>query len=296
MKVAFIGASGYGNVGDDTYPLLWRRYFPQLEAQFYNSDLPDGGLDEDTALVVFAGGGLMWHREGDAHLEYMSYYITEAQRIGIPFGFISCDFQFRRDPGDLKKFMSDQTIEAWLPQLRLAKFIQLRSRESVSLLANHDVEASYAPDLAYLFRPSDALKNQDLITVIPAAQVILSNKSIVKEIQSTQEQHPNSPLLFINMGGPVTDAEVKEFGSKFSADIILSDDMDPTRALDIIGRSQLVLTGRYHGMVFARNCGTPYRTYPNSQYKISAEPAAEDAGDPWQNILTLSSELRKLGA
>jgi hypothetical protein len=296
MKVAFVGASGYGNVGDDTYPILWRRFFPQLEARFYNSDLPDGGLDDDTALVVFAGGGLMWHREGDAHLEYMSYYTTEAQRIGIPFGFISCDFQFRRDPDDLKKFVTDQTIEAWLPQLRLAKFIQLRSRESVDLLANHDVAASYAPDLAYLLRPINTVKSQDLITVIPAAQVRLSNESIVQDIHSAQEQHPDSPLLFLNMGGPVTDAEVQQFGSEFSADIILSDQIDPTRALDIIGRSHLVLTGRYHGMVLARNCGTPYRTYPHSQYKISVEPALEDAGDAWQNVITLSRVLRELGA
>ena len=28
MKIAFVGASGYGNVGDDTYPLVFREHLP----------------------------------------------------------------------------------------------------------------------------------------------------------------------------------------------------------------------------------------------------------------------------
>jgi len=296
MKIAFVGASGYGNVGDDTYPILWKRFFPQLDKQFFNSNHPADGLDRDTALVVFGGGGLMWHRKGDAHFEYMSYYVDQAQQLGIPFGMISCDFQFDRATDSEKGFIIDPVVEKWFPLLQRADFIQLRSKHSVEILAGLGISARYAPDLAYLFRPIDVLKSTDTITVVPAGRVCVSNSEVEIDIQSAQSKWPDARLLFINMGGPVGDEKTLEFSERYPrATIVLSDRAEPVKVLDIIGRSHLVLSGRYHGMVFARNCGTPCKTYPGAPYKIDVEPWLADAGDAWQNVLTLREQIRRAG-
>ncbi len=292
MKIAFVGASGYGNVGDDTYPILWKRFLPRLDTRFFNSNHPTTGLDSDTALVVFGGGGLMWHREGDAHFEYMSYYVDQAEKLGIPFGMISCDFQFDRAEADDESFIIDPVVEKWLPLLRRSSFIRLRSKHSVDILAGHDISASYAPDLAYLFRPVDILKSTDTITVVPAGRVSANTSEVEKDIRAAQAKWPDARLLFLNMGGPIGDDKTREFSEKYpAATTVLSDRADPVKALDIIGRSHRVLSGRYHGMVFARNCGTPCKTYAGAPYKIDVELAVIESGDAWQNVLTLRQQI-----
>lgn len=295
MKMAFVGASGYGNVGDDTYPILWKRYLPNVEVCIYNSDRPEGGLDSDTDLVVFGGGGLMWHHEGNAHFEYMSYYAKEAKRLGIPCGFSSCDFQFVRSRPNREIFETENTMGKWLPILRDARFIILRSRNSVDLLKAEGVSAEYAPDLAYLFRPGDTMKPRNTITVIPAGGVAADNTKAIEDIRQAQEMWPDARLIYLNMGGPGDDKYTSRMHSQSPGSTALfSDQVDPVRALDIIGRSHIVFSGRYHGMVFARNCGTPCRTYPLAQYKIAVDPPEDEAGDPWRNILVLSREIASL--
>lgn len=295
MKVAFVGASGYGNVGDDTYPILWKRFLPNVEVCIYNSDRPQDGLDSDTDLVVFGGGGLMWYHEGDAHFEYMSYYSEEAKRLGIPCGFVSCDFQFIRCKSNRAEFETEGTMEKWLPLLRDAKFIVLRSRHSVALLKAEGISAEYAPDLAYLLRPGDTLKSRNTITVIAAGGVAAKSPNVFQDIKQAQEKWPNARLIFLNMGGPGDDKYTSRMHSEFPGSTALfSDQVDPVKALDLIGRSHIVFSGRYHGMVFARNCGTPCRTYPMAQYKITVDPPEDEAGNPWRNILILSREIDSL--
>lgn len=298
MRVAFVGASGYGNVGDDTYPILWRRYFPQVDSRVYNSDLPENGLEDDTDLVVFGGGGLLWYREGDAHFEYMTYYVEEARRLGIPYGFLSCDFQFIRNRSDdsSEEFVMDEVLEKWLPVLREAAFLVLRSRNSVELLAGHGVNSLYSPDLAYLYRPSNMIKAADTITVVPAGGVQAGNRQVEAEIESARTKWPSARLLFLNMGGPVGDEKTEEFHSKYPGSVcVLSDRSNPEKSLDIISRSHHVITGRYHGLVFARTCGVPCTSYPTGPYKIAFEPPEDGAGDPWLNVKTLARFLRALG-
>ncbi len=297
MKVAFVGASGYGNVGDDTYPILWRRFFPQLHANIFNSDLPEDGLDDDTDLVVFGGGGLLWYREGDAHFEYMTYYVKEAQRLGVPYGFLSCDFQFVRDHSGERanEFVMEEVLERWLPVLEKAAFRVLRSRNSVELLAKHGIDSIYAPDLAYLFRPADMIKPADTITIVPAGGVQAGNREVEAEIERAREKWPTARLLFLNMGGPVGDEKTEHFHLEYPGSVcVLSDRSNPEKCLDIVSRSHHVITGRYHGMVFARSCAVPSTSYPTGPYKIAFEPPENDAGDAWLNVKVLSEQLRGL--
>ena len=101
MKIAWVGASGYGNVGDDTYPLVFAQQWPEHEWVIYNSDLP-AALPEDLTLLVLGGGGILYNnpKEGQAdaespHFRAMKFYMDAAIARGIPWGILSCGFQFQ---------------------------------------------------------------------------------------------------------------------------------------------------------------------------------------------------------
>ncbi|WP_075089868.1 hypothetical protein [Verrucomicrobium spinosum] len=94
MKIAFVGASGYGNVGDDTYPLVFQEQFRGAELLFFNSDLP-AEMPSDLDLVVLGGGGIIYnsatHDESPSpHFRCMQFYMDHAIASGTPWGFLSC--------------------------------------------------------------------------------------------------------------------------------------------------------------------------------------------------------------
>ncbi|MDF1813466.1 MAG: polysaccharide pyruvyl transferase family protein [Verrucomicrobiales bacterium] len=298
MKVAFVGAWGYGNVGDNTYRILWQRFFPDLDAVYFNSDLPPDGLDREFGLVVFGGGGLLWHNEGNAHLEYMTYYVNEAKRFGIPYGFVSCDLQVRRVPGsdDADAFDYEPVVNAWLPNLRDAAFVWLRSVRSVDVLAKEGIVAEYCPDLCYLFRPDNVLTSRRYITIIPGFRVKAENPAVMADLELARGKWPDAVPILLNMGGPVADEVTAKFGGQLpEIKVYLSDEVTPEVALEKISSSHYVLSGRYHGMIFSRACGVPVRTYARSQYKIEVESALPLGGDPWRNVLALQEVLRDTG-
>ena len=58
MKILFVNAMGYGNIGDDTYPIIFKRYFEfDHDLYFMNSDVKP--IPKDLDLIVFGGGGLI---------------------------------------------------------------------------------------------------------------------------------------------------------------------------------------------------------------------------------------------
>jgi exopolysaccharide biosynthesis predicted pyruvyltransferase EpsI len=50
----------------------------------------------------------------------------------------------------------------------------------------------------------------------------------------------------------------------------------PQEAFAAIARSRFVITGRYHGMIFARVCRVPFITPVDSPYKIRMEDLNTD--------------------
>ncbi|MCH7726601.1 MAG: hypothetical protein IH991_09005, partial [Planctomycetes bacterium] len=183
MKIAFVGASGYGNIGDDMYPLVLREHFPNHELLFFNSDLPDP-LPDDLGLLVLGGGGLIYDSPRlPAHFQYMRFYMNAARERGIPWGFIGCGLQLRRtdDGYDIG------ALEPWIQYLSTADFLTVRSAkcvEIISKLTGHN-RAVYFPDLGYLFNPIDARSQvrQKRITLIPAGGLTTSNKAVCHLIE-----------------------------------------------------------------------------------------------------------------
>lgn len=277
MKIAFVGASGYGNVGDDTYPLVFARQLPGHELVIHNSDLP-AALPEDLALLVLGGGGILYNNPKDGpaeaespHFRAMKFYMDAAIARGIPWGILSCGFQFQRN----REAEYATALRPWVPYLKQAAFITLRSPNCVRIaqeISGRD-DARFFPDAAYLYRPT-VEAGQQAITLVPAGLVNARNALIHHYMR--QFAASGTPTRWLGMGAPVDDDKLlAEVAEHYSQSQIIARP-GPQLAFETIARSRFVITGRYHGMIFARVSRVPFITPVDSPYKIRMEDLNAD--------------------
>lgn len=280
MKIAFVGASGYGNVGDDTYPLVFAQQLPEHELLFYNSDLPRS-LPDDLGLLVLGGGGILYNNPKDGpedaespHFRCMKYYMDAAIQRGIPWGISSCGFQFRGK----REAAYAIALKPWVPYLRQAQFITLRSPNCVRIaqeLRGSDDVAFY-PDAAYLYRPAFAPSPTaaQQVTLVPAGFINPRNELMQHYLR--QLASASAPLVWLGMGAPVDDGQhLQEAAERFPNSQIIANP-GPQGAFAAIARSRFVFTGRYHGLVFARSNRVPFITSMHTPYKITNEDLSAD--------------------
>jgi hypothetical protein len=280
MKIAWVGASGYGNVGDDTYPLVFAQQWPEHEWVIYNSDLP-AALPEDLTLLVLGGGGILYKnpKEGQAdaespHFRAMKFYMDAAIARGIPWGILSCGFQFQFN----REAEYTAALKPWVPYLKLAAFITLRSPNCVriaqELSGRNDVR--FFPDAAYLYQPRVELTEEvpRIVTLVPAGLVNARNVLINHYIR--QFAASDAQTRWLGMGAPVDDDKLLlEVTAQFPQSQIIARP-GPQAAFAAIARSRFVITGRYHGMIFARVSRVPFITPVDSPYKIRMEDLNAD--------------------
>ena len=279
MKIAFVGASGYGNVGDDTYPLVFAQQLPEHELVFFNSDLPASQPD-DLGLLVIGGGGVL-HNVGaepeDAespHFRCMKFYLDAAIARGIPWGFLSCGFQFQ----DHRDAAYAQSLKPWVPYLQQAHFITLRSPACVRIA--HEISGNNTavcfPDAAYLYHPPVEPMNEppQAVTLVPAGLVNPRNALINLYMQ--QFAATRTPVTWLSMGAPVDDDwMLEEAAQRFPQSQIIANP-GPQAAFQHIASSRFIITGRYHGMVFARTSGVPFITPADVPHKLRSEDFTAD--------------------
>ncbi|MCF7785454.1 MAG: polysaccharide pyruvyl transferase family protein [Prosthecobacter sp.] len=284
MKIAFVGASGYGNIGDDTYPLVFAEQLPAHELEFYNSDLPRS-LPDNLDMIVIGGGGVV-HNSGaepeeseSHHFRCMRFYMDAAIERGIPWGFLSCGFQFQAQ----REAAYARSHKPWVPYLQRASFITLRSRECVRIACEISgrTDAQFFPDAAYLFHPAGEREQDqpDGVTIVPAGQVNLHD--VLTNHYLRQFAASGIPVTWLSMGAKVDDGRMlEEAAQRFPESRIIT--ADPVTAFRCIAASRLVMTGRYHGMVFSRISRVPFITPINVPYKMRHEdydaPVASAAG------------------
>ena len=280
MKIAFVGASGYGNVGDDTYPLVFAQQLPEHELVIYNSDLP-AALPEDLTLLVLGGGGILYNNPKDGHADAesphfraMKFYMDAAIARGIPWGILSCGFQFQVN----REAEYAAGLKPWVPYLRQADFITLRSPNCVriaqELSGRNDVQ--FFPDAAYLYQPKVELTEEvpRVITLIPAG--LVNARNVLIHHYMRQFAASDAATLWLGMGAPVDDDKLLlEVTTQFPQSQIIARP-GPQAAFAAIARSRFVITGRYHGMIFARVCRVPFITPVDSPYKIRMEDLNAD--------------------
>jgi Polysaccharide pyruvyl transferase len=290
MKIAFVGASGYGNVGDDTYPLVFKQQLTGCELVFYNSDLPPS-LPDDIDMLVIGGGGVL-HNVGaepdnaeSPHFCCMKFYMDAAIERGIPWGFISCGFQFHVN----RDAAYAEALKPWVPYLRRARFITLRSPACVRIAGEISgrSDAVFFPDAAYLYKPevSSAVEPRNVVTIIPAGLVNPKNALINHYHRLFDSIHQS--VTWMSMGAQVDDGwMLEEAALRFpQAQIIAAP--GPSDAFQQIAASRLVITGRYHGLVFARTLGVPFLTAIDNPHKIRSEDFSADMSSAIGHINTL---------
>lgn len=277
MKIAFVGASGYGNAGDDTYPLVFAQQLPEHELVFYNSDLPPS-LPEDLGMIVIGGGGVLHNvgaetEEGESpHFKCMQHYMDAAIERGIRWGFLSCGFQFEvhRDASYAR------ALRPWVPYLQQASFITLRSRECVriALEISARADATFFPDAAYLYHPADWPQPRPApgVTIVPAGLVNPRNALINHYLR--QFASSGVPVSWLSMGSPVDDGWMLEEAVQRFPESKVIHAGGPAAAFRCIASSRFVITGRYHGMIFSRTSRVPFITPTDVPYKLRHEDYA----------------------
>jgi hypothetical protein len=274
-RIAFIGASGYGNIGDDMYPIVLREYLQkENQLSFFNSDLPQEAPEAD--LYVFGGGGLIWNEKGSAHLEYMRQYAKWAKKKDIPYMFVSCGIQPRHNYKGHSKWAL-WPLQEWKDILCEAVDITVRSPTGAKLLSRIiRKEVDWYPDIGYLYKPEvSPCEEQNGYTVwTPVASARASSPWAQRVLSRMKEDR----LKILNMGGPQTEYLVQEAASCYPmATVKTGLSITPQKAYSIIANSSMVIAGRYHSLIFARTSGVgKILTNPHAQFKIESEPNVVD--------------------
>ena len=280
-RVIIVGASGYGNVGDDSYAFLYRTELSHYDVLIYNSDLPEELPPHD--LLVIGGGGLLHTQPG--HFEKMTWYLNNARQKGIPTGFSSVGFQY--DPKTLGVDWKLQAAECWKPFLEQAKFVTVRSPNDLQRAAELGIRAQYFPDLCYLMRrhiPKNLPCNHKVLVIVPGAGVFRydPNAQSLMGLQESCTQRyvrgwldAGGRLEVVRMGAPNdTVIHLKRLRHLYKG-VPVYDEGNPKECLRRIAGAGQVISGRYHGMIFARCAGVPCYTVPLAPYKIVSEPPAD---------------------
>lgn len=300
MKIAFVGASGYGNVGDNTYPLVFQEQIREAELLFFNSDLPVE-MPSDLDIIVLGGGGIIYNsaitessHEPSPHFRCMQFYMDHAIAKGIPWGFLSCGLQFYPYRDD--HFRDD--LAPWVPYLQQAGFITVRSPECVQRITEitgRQDGVTFFPDAAYLFRPPASVSrpagDRPMLTLVPTGGITPHNQHTQHMVRLARSM--NYEIVWMNMGAPVDDARHLDDALLLEPTVRLMWNPDPATAYAQIGASRLVFSGRYHGMIFARAQGVPFYVPEDAPYKIRKEDLQADPADARGHVETLQAAMAR---
>ena len=289
QRVVLIGAWGYGNAGDDAYLDVWRHYFPDVTWIVCNSDLPEVFPAAD--LYLYGGGGILFDN-GTAHFEYMQAYADYAEKAGIPIAFCSVGIQTRANTDDYTEWYVDEALARWSNILRKATFITVRDPKSQALLLERNISAQAAPDVCHLILGLEP-KNDHFLTVIPGPGCGKVFRDFRSALETKLAEYPDVPLIIMNTGAPDSDYMVDELSSVYpTMATFKSAQTSVDLVLSVIRNSLYVMTGRYHGLVFARAAGKPFwRAATMRTFKMYAEALAREPFEAALHLQVMSDFL-----
>jgi polysaccharide pyruvyl transferase WcaK-like protein len=215
-----------------------------------------------------------------------------AMARGIPWGFLSCGFQF--DIGvDSSRL---ESLKPWIPYLQQAHFVTVRSPVCLRIVEELSGrgDGRFFPDAAYLYRPTagpitaDGLKT---VVIVPAARVNAEDRLIRHFIRLFESV--GHRVVWLGMGAKPDDQPLLDAVARMQPGVFAISCRSPVEAHGHIARSQFVITGRYHGMVFARSCGIPFFVPEHTQHKIRHEDLTVDPAGAIGHIETLQAVLRQ---
>jgi polysaccharide pyruvyl transferase WcaK-like protein len=237
MKINIIGWYGHKNSGDDAFEMFFRSKLSQHSLTF--TEKPDTSAD----ITIFGGGGVLGHQ-----------YITDFPKDRICYG-IGVDMALNGDQFE---------------KVRLLKLggIWLRSWEYAEIAKTLGIPAVYAPDLAFGLKVPVARHPR----ATPTMGVILTDElqprheeALIQALTRFSQQYS---LRFISMyeGDGVTDLAVNsriEAALGIQGKTSLAADPTPESVMNEIANVDVVLSMRFHGLIFATMVGTPFLALSN---------------------------------
>ncbi len=300
MNIAFVGAWGYGNLGDNTYPHVYSRHLLGHQLHFHNSDLP-ACMTGDLDLLVIGGGGVVYNtsddpsREIGPHFKKMKWYLDHAMAKGIPFGFLSCGFQFRADFNQRKL----ESLELWKPYLKSALFASFRSPACLDLFKQLSArqDGHFYPDLGYLNLPHPrhevSLKLPSRYVVIVPALCFIPESPQLKRQLAHFESAGLTPV-WLQMGADCDDGRHFEWLEKHQPNALMIRGSTCEDAAAVIRDAQHVITGRYHGMIYARAHAVPFTVPTSVPHKVESEDWTASPTQAWGHLELLRTALHTL--
>jgi polysaccharide pyruvyl transferase WcaK-like protein len=274
-------------------------------------------------FLIIGGGGLLTANKLKKSLN-MPYYIGLAKRKNKPLFIVSCGVQ-----GSITNFKQD--FQNWKEPFDYATLITVRSKKDKELLSSivKPDKIHYFRDLGYIFphtlRPYKTISKT--ITLIIAGPVDDKNKHIRKIIDQTKKD-----VVIMNMGSLKDDNNnkrmikmnfpgvsiVKFYGcgvapefSEYDSYMVDQDGMEEIlkenpninginpgdltlqKVINTIYNSDIVYTGRYHGMIFSRSLGVKYDTLGMDTNKVVWEEPVTNIKDMVANSYNHIKMLRK---
>lgn len=290
----------------------------------FHKKIPETDYNFD--YLIIGGGGILTSKKlRDSSV--LNYYIKLAMQNNRPIYIISCGVQ-----GKLDNFENDFSM--WKPVFDYASLITVRSPNDKNYIDSitDPRKVFYFRDLGYLYpRIANIRKytnNEKILTLIVAGPVHDKNKEIVDIIKNYDkiiimnmgaitDDENNKRMLNMNFPGAKNTVKyygsgrAKEFNNNIETQVnqtqmeemLRSDkvslknptDLSTEKAVEIIYNSSLVLTGRYHGMIFARSLGIPCNTLGMNTNKVKWELPINSLYDTiissYQNIKLLRESM-----
>jgi polysaccharide pyruvyl transferase WcaK-like protein len=255
MKILIVGASGYGNLGDDAYKQIFAEYLNEHEILF-DSPYPDLRAVDWCDILIIGGGGLIYKNES-AHDKYMATYMDRALSQNKKIIFSSIGVQFK--PKEKNTLILEENtlynLGVWKKYLDKAALITVRSPKDKELLGNitSNTNLHYFPDLCYLIKPVDyhlTLPNAHIFVI---SDLGFKRGHILKEFENIGD----NPFYTVIMSKDDIQA-TNDFLNFFNLPrdhYINRDNLTPGEAARIFKDAEKVMTCRYHGLIFSRAVG-----------------------------------------
>lgn len=292
-KILFCGASGYGNIGDDSYRQLFSEYLSNDFELYFDSPYPNTNYIPEMDIVVIGGGGVIYCNQ-TAHFEYMKLYMDAAIKYKKPLCFLSCGVQltgFKKE-----KFTNNEEIvyhgklqlKPWESYFKVAKLLTVRSELDAKIIKSVCPEANvfYLPDLVHLIKPTPYhLIEKDAWVFIPTPsghnlldmqRYFLEAKQ--KKIRAYTVCFSAEDLRTVEIMG----TELNSAGH-FAYRV----NLNPNEAAGILRDASKIITNRYHGAIVARAVGKTEDqiVVVDNRYKSVVEVPPKNLRDAYRTIL-----------
>ena len=311
-RLLFVGAYGYGNIGDNIYEKIWKKLFSNSSYEI--CCVPDTVLVNSKGaftdklkfkdeyycpdVLIIGGGGLLKDFE---HNKFMRYHFDYALEEKIPIIFASIGLQLGRSDEFNVNFFSEYTKNV----LKNATLILVRSLVDEQMLSSLKLRnVCYFPDASYIYVPLFKIKpkHKRYISLIQTGCANIHLPEVKDKIYDKNEK-----IIIQNWGGKTKPEAIKDFpeydlfllskhiskqnvksskvymghgiSKKLAAfrypEVKVKGDISVKKAVQFVANSKLVITGRYHGYTIAKSMNIEVNT-PIFNHKINSEKKNPD--------------------